>query len=339
MNDKIETGRANRASLAFWFRAIFLFPLFLLTALGLLCYIAYSSSPSVFKNSRLSWIAHQGPVNCLAFSPDGKTLVSGCGYENVILWDPTTAKKKSAIPQSAFSTAFSPDGDTLAIGQDGRVFLWGWRATEARATLNVRKDVVRSLAFSPRGELLASSGTTVDLMLWDTAKGKERARLRPQGSSFRYSIMFSPDGKTLASGGNDGLILLWDISTGRNEKLLGHQNEIKFVGFTPDGHTFISGSQDGVVRLWDFTTRKKRAMRQASGRIWSMALSPDGRTLALSLSGKLTVELWDVATGKTRAIFTGFSDFVDSLAFSPDSRTLATGSVDHIISLWDVPQQ
>jgi len=69
-----------------------------------------------------------------------------------------------------------------------------------------------------------------------------------------------------------------------------------------------------------------------------MALSPDGRTLALSLSDKLTVELWDVATGKTRAILTGFSDFVGSLAFSPDGRTLATGSVDHTISLWDVPQ-
>jgi WD40 repeat protein len=171
---------------------------------------------------------------------------------------------------------------------------------------------------------------------WDVGEGKERDRLGAQAE--RPSLTFSPDSQTLAFAGSDGIIRLWDQKAGERPMLRGHESEITFLAFTPDGKTLISGSGDGVVIWWDMPSGQERLRRHASGTIWCMSLSPNGRTLALSLSDKATVELWDFATSKVRAIFSGHSDFVDSMAFSPDGRTLATGSVDHTICLWDVPR-
>jgi len=345
MSDHIETNAPNQGLSGRRSRGRFLLPLIVLGELAAICYLAYPSFrpalqvPPVKRETprietpRLSWQA--GLVD-LPFSPDGKSLVSGSPYKKLTFWDPLTGQEQQTGPYGGFSTIFAPDGQTLAIGRFQDVVFWDLAKREERANLKVRGPVL-SLAFSPNGKILASFTDLEGLTLWDVAGAKRRASLRAE---IRHlSIMFSPDGQTLASGGSDGLVRLWDVNTYKERRLGVHKSAIVFVAFTPDGQTLISGSYDGIVRLWDVPTGKKRAMRRASDWVSSMALATGGRTLALALARKPTIELWDVPTGRTQAILSGHLGSVDSLAFSPDGRTLAMTTVDvnPFAYLWDVP--
>src|SRR5205085_1673029 len=90
--------------------------------------------------------------------------------------------------------------------------------------------------------------------------------------------------------------------------------------------------------LWDVATGKERSRFAVPGNLFAVALSPDGATLASAgstgKSGQL--KLWDLATGKERATFRGHTSSVSSVAFSPDGRTLVSGSYDHTVKVWEV---
>ncbi len=159
---------------------------------------------------------HKGPVDALAFSPDGKTLASGSNDKTVRLWDAATG--------------------------------------EARATLTGHEDSVSAVAFSPDGKTLASAGENPrnpsELRLWDAATGEPRATLKGH-ENYVSAVAFSPDGKTLASGSGDKTVRLWDAATGEARATLkGHEDSVNAVAFSPDGKTLASASWDRTVRLW-----------------------------------------------------------------------------------------
>ncbi|MDH6104584.1 trypsin-like peptidase domain-containing protein [Anabaenopsis tanganyikae CS-531] len=209
-----------------------------------------------------------------------------------------------------------------------------WSSSSLVNTLTGHSEWVRSVAFSPDGQTLASGSDDDTIKLWDVATGTSIATLTGH-SSWVNSVAFSPDGKTLASGSWDGTIKLWDVATGTSiATLTGHSSWVNSVAFSPDGKTLASGSSD--IKLWDVATRRSIAtLTGHSGSVESVAFSPDGQTLA-SGSWDDTIKLWDVATGRSIATLTGHSSWVRSVAFSPDGKTLATGSVDNTIKLWDV---
>lgn len=188
---------------------------------------------------------------------------------------------------------------------------------------------VRSLAYSPDGQTLASGSCDHLIKLWDLKTGKESATLKGHKNEVN-SVAYNPDGKTVASGSYDKTVKFWDVKTGKEvATLVGHKGTVNSVAFSPDGTTLASGSADHTGKLWDVKTGKEIAtfMGHTDG-VGSVAYSPDGKTLATG-SDDQTIKLWDVKTGKESAtikIPAGMCPVV----FSPDGKTLATGGANTV---------
>ena len=287
---------------------------------------------------------HTEPVNSVAYSPDGKTLVSGSEDYTVRLWDVRTGQLLHTLEEHAgdvTSVAFSPNGKTLVSGsRDTTTRLWDTDTGQLLRTFRmIPKNYivlsgsygVNSVAFSPDGKLLAT-GSDNAIRLWDVSTGE---RLASSGVDVGFAVAFSSDGVTLASGDGNGSVKLWGARTGRHwQTLRGHTDIVYSVAFSPDGKILASGGTDREIRLWDARTGKPlRTFEEHTNRVLSVSFSPNGRTLA---SASWTeIRFWNTNTGMQKYIFEGHTRTVNSVAISPDGRTLASGHQGLVTILWD----
>ena len=165
-----------------------------------------------------------------------------------------------------------------------------------------------------------------------------------------YGLAFSPDGTILASAAENRTVELRNAETGEPIATLpvyedrGRFRQIYSLAFSPDGTILAAGTWDGIIKLWDVATRTETTTFRHGGyegRIRSLAFSPDGTILATALSDdwtsqEHTIKLWDVATKTEIATLRGHTHAVQSVSFSPDGKTLASGAFDSTIRLWDV---
>jgi eukaryotic-like serine/threonine-protein kinase len=307
-------------------------------------------------------------VHTLAFSPDGRRLASGAAEENTVkVWDLATGRAIHTFAAHADTVecvAYSPDGQRLASSSaDKTVKLWDLAAGRALCTLQ-HQAVVFAVAFSPDGRRLASAGHERMIRIWDLTSAPPRCQetlaLEGQPSGVA-SLAFSPDGRLLASAGNDQVVRVWDLASapvGPREilTLQGHTAALTSVVFSPDGRQLASGSWDNTARVWDLATgRVLHTLAGHSHWVMSVAFSPDGQRLATSSMDR-TVKVWDLGAaewegalrdgeGGTRQpehlTLKGHASCPYCVAFSPDGLTLASGSYDLTVRVWDVggPQQ
>ncbi|MBN2116866.1 MAG: WD40 repeat domain-containing protein [Anaerolineales bacterium] len=228
------------------------------------------------------------------FSPDGQTLLAV--GEEIQFWRTGDGALQDTHRRSekAYSAAFSPDGQLLAVGLD--------------------KSRVQILSF-PSGRQLLS-------LEWET-----------EFSNWIYAVAFSPDGRLLATGDLDKKVRLWRVADGQLAFTLeDHAHAVHDLAFSPDGRVLASASADNTVRLWQVEDGSLLRVLEHSDDVNGAAFSANGQVLA-SACADGTVQLWDL-DGNLLASLSGHNSDVKSIVFLPDGLTLASGSTDGTIRLW-----
>jgi WD40 repeat protein len=306
---------------------------------------------------------HSGNVVSVAFSPDGKQVISGSSDDKTLkLWDVASGREVRTFTghsSGVNSVAFSPDGRQVISGSsdDKTLKLWDVASGREVRTFTGHSSRVNSVAFSPDGRQVISGSSDRTLKLWDVASGRE-VRTFIGHSSGVSSVAFSPDGKQAISGSHDYTLKLWDVASGNVIRTFsGHPDtDVSSVAFSPDGRQVISGSSTAfdpkgypisssyayTLNLWDVASG--RVIRTFSGhsgrRVNSVAFSPDGKQVISgsddsTLKQWSTLKLWEVASGRVIRTFSFEHHFI-CVAFSPDGRKVISGDSGGYVTLWNI---
>jgi WD40 repeat protein len=292
-----------------------------------------------------------------AFSHDGRTLAaSHYGAKGIVLWEVATGKVQHVLPGGAHF-AFSPDDRWIAARSFSAIGVWD-RATGVCVSGDAgHVGPVDHIAYSPRGDVLATTASDGTVRLWDANTGKPTHVLRHDEHWVR-DMAFAPDGKRLASSCFDDTVRVWDVDTGTPiHRLVGHGQlgGRRVVRFTTDAKRLVSWGDDYCLRVFDMATGKalsesrpapKGSMLPAENEVRNLltdelfmqlratTMVPDGSQLVFpSLKGGL--EFFDVATAKRVRSLAGEMPPLWTLHFAPDQKSVLLHSF-HNSSNWDV---
>jgi WD40 repeat protein len=291
---------------------------------------------------------HQEDCFAVAFTPDGKRIVSVCRDRTARVWDADSGKELKCFSASGdpmYGMSISPDGKRFVTSGDKALYMWNIDGDDKPTILKGHTgNYIGSVAWSRDGSRLASVGEDLTVRLWDAVAGKEILTLRGHDKVI-YSVVFSADGRRLLSGGQDGTARVWDAVTGEQIAVLkGHKDAVYGVAITPDGSLIATaGIDDKTIKLWDgHTYEEVRTLRGHAQGVRGLVFSPDGTILA-SAAEDNTVKLWNPRhvgrwwTTAVLATFEGHTKMSVRVAFSPDGKRLVSSSWDHTLRVWTLP--
>ena len=202
-------------------------------------------------------------------------------------------------------------------------------------TINAHNDWVLSIAFSPDGSKIVSTGSDKKVRLWDTARGSLLFTLSG-GSRANNSVAFSADGRLLASGSVDGKIRIWNAASGRKlATLRSHDSTVNAISFSPDGKWLATASRDRSIILWDVRSRRAiHVLYGHTGDIFALAFAPRGNILA-SAGADRVIKIWDLSDQSVILNISGHRKNILSIDFSPNGKLIASGGAGDGVRLWN----
>jgi WD40 repeat protein/serine/threonine protein kinase/tetratricopeptide (TPR) repeat protein len=306
-------------------------------------HVEYGYFQSLFRSNQRNLAGHLSTVQSVAWSPNGKRLVSG-GNVALMLWDAESGlalRSFSGHVEEVFRVAWSPDGKRVAsCSGDGSIKVWNAETGQELMSLQGHSRKVYSIAYSPDGKRLVSGSWDRSIKIWDAIAGKETRSLDGH-TDLVLSVAWSPDGKRIASTSADKTVRTWNGETGDLiQTLEGHKDAVTGVSWRPDSQQFVTASWDNSVRIWNADDGKEVAAfygHRADG-VLCVAWSPDGKRIASGGADK-AIKIWDAEKRIEVHTFKGHADEVVAVAWHPDSKFIASGSKDQHVKIWSAERK
>ena len=300
--------------------------------------LAYTLSPA----QGLTLQGHTGPINSVAFSPNGETILTGLGYRRACLWNSKTGELVTTLVGHSGpinSLAWSPDGKTIATGSLYAVAgVWDAATGKLLRILKGHTACIVSIVFSCDGKALLTGSWDNTVCLWSLKTGKLLRTFEPptaltsrlipgfitqKGNGLDNVVAYSPTGEAVVTRSDDGTAYLWNAKTGKLLRTLkGHTKAISSLAWSPDGKTIATGSSDSTVCVWNCETGELVVTLRGNTKsvISSVVFSADGETIFTGAYDG-TIGVWSSKTGNLLEIFTVDAS-IASLAISPDDQTI-----------------
>ncbi len=246
----------------------------------------------------------------------------------------TAGGSQQRVP--VWAVAFSPDGRWLvSAGEDGAVQIYDAYTGARQRRFTEHQKSLRAVVFSPDGKRLASAGLGGTILIWEADSGRVLERVSLKTNSIRC-LAFHPDGTKLAAGTRDSRLVVWDLVSGqelwsRNDGLVRVWN----VAWSPDGGCLAVARGDGFVRLHDGVDGTLGSVfgTPAHDLPVDLSFSPNGQRLATATE-QTGVTLWEIPSGREVLRLSRSTTTSAAVAFRPDGELLATADRDGAVRLW-----
>ncbi len=291
---------------------------------------------------------HTGAVYHMAFSPDGKTLISGYQDQIIRVWDLQNYKevqKSADLKTPIYGLEFFHDGKGfVSSGAENLVRVWDLAPLRERFPVAGPSQSVSWLSWTPDGRRLAT-GAGNRVWIWESATGK-LVRALENHPGFIAPGALSADGKVLVSQGDKDVLHVWDPETGQERQRIetgATRNE--HVALSPDGTIAATWgmSPDKSIFLWDTATGKNLRTLDIQpespgvrATISHLCFTPDSKTLYACSGTHVNVLRWDVATGNTQPQIGPHDGGVNWIALAADGRSLAVATMGRSVYLWEL---
>ena len=292
---------------------------------------------------RHSFEGHWKDVTIAAFSPDGKTIITGSEDNTIKMWsldgtDKTTIK---AYRENIKAVAFTSDGKYILGGGDQKILSrWDLSGTLQEQNVQVREGqagYIVDAAFSTSGKYLITVEKDSLVVLREVDTGKIIKVFKDQSAI--NCVTFGANEQTIITGGSDGRLRFWNIEHGTLIKPFGirHEDAILDVVISPDGKSILTVSKDHTAKLWSESGSNPLTLRHLQAAIQVAIFSPDGQYL-ITADDQGTVNRW-LLNGQKVEVFRAHTGAVRSIAFSQDGKFMLTSGEDKTAKLWSTEQQ